>query len=72
MDHITVIGGLLHDTIEDTDATYKDIEKDFGTDVANLVDGVTKLGGISFSSRTEKQAGNFMKLLLSVAKQVTS
>ena len=70
MDHITVIGGLLHDTIEDTDITYKDIEKYFGTDVANLVEGVTKLGGISFSSRAEKQAGNFMKLLLSVAKDL--
>lgn len=70
MDHITVIGGLLHDVIEDTDVTYKDLQKQFGTDIAKLVDGVTKLGGIDFSSRKEKQAGNFMKLLLSVAKDL--
>ncbi len=70
MDHITIIGGLLHDVIEDTDVTFKDLDKQFGNDIATLVDGVTKLGGIDFSSRMEKQAGNFMKLLLSVAKDL--
>jgi len=70
MDHITIIGGLLHDTIEDTEATFEDIEEKFGTDVANLVNGVTKLGGIRFSSRKAKQAGNFMKMLISVAKDL--
>ena len=48
MDHITIIGGLLHDTIEDTEASFEGIEERFGTDVANLVNGVTKLGGIRF------------------------
>ena len=70
MDHITIIGGLLHDTIEDTEATFEEIEETFGTDVANLVNGVSKLGGIRFSSRKAKQAGNFMKMLISVAKDL--
>jgi GTP pyrophosphokinase len=70
MDHITIIGGLLHDVVEDTNATLEDLERLFDTDVARLVDGVTKLGGIQFSSRQEKQAENFMKLLLSVAKDL--
>ncbi|NOZ03080.1 MAG: bifunctional (p)ppGpp synthetase/guanosine-3',5'-bis(diphosphate) 3'-pyrophosphohydrolase [FCB group bacterium] len=70
MDHTTIIGGLLHDVLEDTDATMEELERLFDQDVAVLVDGVTKLGGIQFSSRKEKQAGNFMKLLLSVAKDL--
>ena len=70
MDHITIIGGMLHDTIEDTDTTLDEIEKEFGKDVASLVNGVSKLGGISFSSRKARQAGNFMKMLISVAKDL--
>ncbi len=70
MDHNTVIAGLLHDTIEDTEATFQDLEQRFGKDIAELVDGVTKLGGIQFSTKQAKQAGNFMKLLLSVAKDL--
>ena len=70
MDHITIIGGLLHDTIEDTEATLEDIEENFGSDVANLVNGASKLGGIRFSSRKAKQAGNFMKMLISVAQDL--
>ena len=70
MDHITIIGGLLHDTIEDTEASLEDIEKKFGTDVANLVNGVSKLSGIRFTSQKAKQAGNFMKMLISVAQDL--
>ena len=70
MDHITVIGGLLHDAVEDTGASLADIREKFGEDITNLVDGVTKLGGIRFTSREEQQAGNFMKMLLSVAKDL--
>ena len=70
MDHVTIIGGLLHDTIEDTDATLEDIEEIFGSDVANLVNGASKLSGIRFSSRKAKQAGNFMKMLISVAQDL--
>ncbi len=70
MDYRTIMGGLLHDVVEDTDVTISDIEKRFDDDVAKLVDGVTKLGGITFTSRKEQQAGNFMKLLLSVAQDL--
>ena len=58
MDHFTIASGMLHDTVEDTNASITDIKSVFGEDVADLVDGVTKLGGIRFSSREEKQAGN--------------
>ena len=61
---------LLHDTVEDTDATLDELKDDFGNDVADLVDGVSKISGIEFSSRKEKQVGNFMKMLLSVAKDL--
>jgi len=70
MDLTTIIAGLLHDTVEDTETTLDDLKKDFGYDVAELVDGVSKIGGIEFSSRKEKQVGNFMKMLLSVAKDL--
>ena len=70
MDHITIIGGMLHDTIEDTDTSLHEIKEEFGTDVASLVDGVSKLGDITFSSRKAKQAGNFMKMLISVAQDL--
>ena len=70
MDTTTVIAGLLHDTIEDTDATLDEIIENFGEDLGNLVDGLTKISEISYSSRKEKQAGNFMKMLLSVAQDM--
>ena len=70
MDTTTIIAGLLHDTIEDTDVSIRALRQEFGDDLANLVDGVTKIGGIKFSSRKEKQAGNFMKMLLSVAQDL--
>lgn len=70
MDLTTIIAGLLHDTVEDTDVTILELESEFGEDLANLVDGVTKIGELELSSRREKQAGNFMKMLLSVAKDL--
>ena len=70
MDYTTIMAGLLHDVIEDTKITVNDLEKEFDKDVANLVDGLTKISGIEFSTRKEKQAGNFMKMLLSVAKDI--
>ena len=70
MDTTTIIAGFLHDTIEDTDVSVRALRQEFGDDLANLVDGVTKIGGIKFSSRKEKQAGNFMKMLLSVAQDL--
>ena len=70
MDTTTIIAGLLHDTVEDTEATLDDIVKNFGHDLGNLVDGLTKISEISYSSRKEKQVGNFMKMLLSVAQDM--
>ena len=70
MDYTTIMAGLLHDVVEDTNITVKDLEKEFDKDLANLVDGLTKISGIEFSTRKEKQAGNFMKMLLSVAKDI--
>ena len=70
MDTTTIIAGLLHDTVEDTEATLDDLVKYFGNDLGNLVDGLTKISEISYSSRKEKQVGNFMKMLLSVAQDM--
>ena len=70
MDLDTVIAGLLHDTLEDTDATYDEIKNLFGEEVAFLVDGVSKISKIRFKSKEEKQAENFRKMLVSVSKDV--
>ncbi len=70
MDVDTVIGGLLHDTIEDTDATFEEISGLFGQDVAFIVEGVSKIGKIIFKSAQEKQAENFRKMLISMSKDV--
>lgn len=65
----TIAAALLHDTVEDTDLTLKDIEKEFGEDVASMVDGVTKIGKIQFKS-TQSQAENQQKMLLAMAKDI--
>ncbi len=65
-----IIAGLLHDSIEDTELTKDNVVKEFGNDVYNLVDGVTKLSDIKFNSREQKQAENFMKMFLSVASDI--
>ncbi len=70
MDSVTIAGGLLHDVIEDTGVRYEDIERKFGAEVAELVEGVTKISGIRFRNRQEKQADNFRKMLLSVAQDI--
>ena len=70
MDPMTVAAGLLHDSIEDTPYTSDDISDLFGAEVAELVEGVTKLSGIKFRSQAERQAENYMKLLLSVAQDI--
>ena len=70
MDIDTIIAGLLHDTIEDTKVTKDDIINFFNNDIADLVEGVSKLSGIKFISSKEKQAENFMKMFLSVAKDL--
>ena len=70
MDLNTIVGGMLHDCLEDTNASYDEIAKEFGEEVAELVEGVTKLGGVEFDSRKEKQAENLMKMFLSMAKDL--
>ncbi len=65
-----IIAGLLHDSIEDTELTRENVINEFGNDIFNLVDGVTKLSDIKFNSREQKQAENFMKMFLSVASDI--
>jgi len=70
MDVVTIVGGLLHDVIEDTDLNFSDVAEKFGTEVAKLVEGVTKISGITFKNRQEEQADNFRKMLLNVADDI--
>jgi GTP diphosphokinase / guanosine-3',5'-bis(diphosphate) 3'-diphosphatase len=65
-----VVAGLLHDTLEDTVATTDELEREFGKEVVHLVDGVTKIGKITFKSSEEKQAENFRKMVLSMADDI--
>ncbi len=70
MDVTTVTAGLLHDVLEDTKATKEDLEREFGAEIAELVDGVTKIGKLAFSSREERQAENFRKMLVAMARDL--
>ncbi len=70
LDPASVATALLHDTVEDTLATLPEIEARFGPEIAALVDGVTKIGQINFTSREEKQAENFRKMLLAMARDI--
>ena len=70
MDVTTVTAGLLHDVLEDTAATKEQLEREFGKEIADLVDGVTKIGKLAFSSREERQAENFRKMLVAMARDL--
>ncbi len=70
MDTESVAAGLLHDTLEDTYTTLDEIEKYFGSDIAFLVDGVTKIGRVNFKNRDEQQAENFRKMIVAMAKDI--
>ncbi|MBT6121613.1 bifunctional (p)ppGpp synthetase/guanosine-3',5'-bis(diphosphate) 3'-pyrophosphohydrolase [bacterium] len=69
-DYTAICAGLLHDTIEDCQVTHDDIEREFGPDVATLVEGVTNLGKIYFGSKEDRQVENFRKMFLAMAKDV--
>ena len=70
LDEASVVTGLLHDTVEDTLATLDDITQLFGSEVSTLVDGVTKLSQIRFDTDEHKQAENFRKMLIAMAKDI--
>jgi guanosine-3',5'-bis(diphosphate) 3'-pyrophosphohydrolase len=70
LDVPSIVGGLLHDTVEDTLTTLDEVKSIFGPEISALVDGVTKLSRINFTSHEEKQAENFRKMILAMAKDV--
>jgi len=70
LDTASVCAGLLHDVVEDTLASTKDLEREFGHEIANLVDGVTKLSKINFTSKEDRQAENFRKMVVAMARDI--
>ncbi|MBI5535045.1 MAG: bifunctional (p)ppGpp synthetase/guanosine-3',5'-bis(diphosphate) 3'-pyrophosphohydrolase [Deltaproteobacteria bacterium] len=70
LDAASVCAGLLHDVVEDTPQTLTDVERQFGAEVAFLVDGVTKLSKINFTSRQDREAENFRKMLVAMARDI--
>ena len=70
MDTETIVAALLHDVVEDTEVTLGDVTHEFGADVALMVDGVTKIDKLAFSTKEEQQAENFRKMLLALSKDV--
>ena len=70
LDSATITTGLLHDTIEDTKVTYDSVKKEFGEEVANLVEGVTKISELETKASTDSKAENFRKLILATSKDI--
>ncbi|HEX4307285.1 MAG TPA: bifunctional (p)ppGpp synthetase/guanosine-3',5'-bis(diphosphate) 3'-pyrophosphohydrolase [Solirubrobacterales bacterium] len=70
LDTETLCAALLHDTVEDTSATLEEVRDEFGEEIAALVDGVTKLTGMNFESRDERQAENYRKMMVAMATDV--
>jgi guanosine-3',5'-bis(diphosphate) 3'-pyrophosphohydrolase len=70
MDEESIVAGLLHDVVEDTKIPLKEIDQMFGSDVAEIVDGLTKLSGISFQSKDERKSESFRKMLLAMSKDI--
>ncbi len=70
MDEYCISAGLLHDVLEDTLVSYDVLVKEFGDEIAQLVDGVTKIGKIQFSTKAERKAENYRKMLIAMAKDI--
>jgi GTP diphosphokinase / guanosine-3',5'-bis(diphosphate) 3'-diphosphatase len=70
LDDVTLAAALLHDAVEDTNLTYDDVEREFGSDVAAIVDGVTKLDRLQFDSREAQQAATLSKMFVAMAKDI--
>ena len=70
LDSATITTGLLHDTIEDTNVTYENVKKEFGEEVANLVEGVTKISALEDKASADSKAENFRKLILATSKDI--
>jgi GTP pyrophosphokinase len=68
IDSVTVASGLIHDVVEDTAVTVEEVEREFGREIAQIVDGLTKIGHLPLTSTQERQVENYRKLLLSIAK----
>lgn len=70
MDHQSIIAAILHDTVEDTDVTLDDLKEAFGDDIAQLVNGVTKLGKVPLATHEEQQAENVRKMLIAMSQDI--
>jgi GTP pyrophosphokinase len=70
LDEVSLAAALLHDAVEDTEITLEDVRRDFGDEVAELVDGVTKLERLQFDSREEQQAATMRKMLVAIARDI--
>ncbi|HET8819907.1 MAG TPA: HD domain-containing protein, partial [Thermoleophilaceae bacterium] len=70
LDTATLCAALLHDTVEDTSASLDEVESEFGEEVAQLVDGMTKLSGVTFQSRDDRQAENYRKMMVAMARDI--
>ncbi len=70
MDPVTIAAGLLHDVVEDTLTTAENLDRTFGHEIAHVVEGVTKIGAITFASTEERQAENFRKMLLAMVDDI--